>query len=126
MKNYISDSFKNIATIFWILIAVILWYQVQNHVTLEEAILITTFLFLAILLVNTYISVFLLPKALKEKKMNTFWICFILSILVQASVMAILLLGFNRLEELSFFLLPVYFRERIHFGATLKIKFLQV
>ena len=120
MKNYISDSFKNIATIFWILIAVILWYQVQNHVILEEAILITTFLFLSILLVNTYISVLLLPKALKGKKMNTFWLCFILSILVQASVMAILLLGFKRLEELTFFPSSSLFSREDSFWSNFK------
>lgn len=103
MKNYISDSFKNIATIFWILIAVILWYQVHSHVILEEAILITAFMLFTMFLINMYISACLLPKAIREKKMNTFWVQFILSIFLQASVIAGLLLVFKRLEELTFF-----------------------
>lgn len=120
MKNYISDSFKNIATIFWILIAVILWYQVHSHVIFEEAILITAFMFLAMFLINMHISVHLLPRAIREKKMNIFWGQFILSILVQASVMAVLLLVFKKLEDLAFFPSSSLFSKEDSFWSNFK------
>lgn len=91
-------NYKKFSVLLWALIAVILWYQAYSNTTPKEAVLVTPCLFLCMFLINTLLGNYLLPKAIREKKMNVFWVQFVLLTFVMALAMAAVLSVFRQFE----------------------------
>lgn len=94
-------NYKKFSILLWTLIAIILWYQAYSNSTPKEAVLITPLLFLAMFLTNTLLCNYLLPKAIKEKNMNIFWLQFVFLTFTMAFAIASILAGFKQIEESS-------------------------
>ncbi|MBK5720611.1 histidine kinase, partial [Dysgonomonas sp. Marseille-P4677] len=101
---YILKGYKRFIGVVWVLIVLILWYQVSSQAPLIEAILITLCMFSAIFTVNSISTNYLLPKAIRRKRMNLFWCEFIILAFVQAIMMSLILYAFRQLEQLGIFL----------------------
>lgn len=104
MNNYILRGYKRFIGVVWVLIVLILWYQVSSQAPLIEAVLITLCMFTAIFTINTISTNYLLPRAIRRKRMNLFWCEFIALALIQAIIMSIILYIFRQLEHLDIFL----------------------
>jgi Putative regulator of cell autolysis len=98
-----KKAILNINNILWIVIVLILWYQVSRHTSLIEAILITFVIFASIFLINTYLSNYLLPKAIRAKKINLFWGQFIILTFIMAVFWTLILAIFRYFEKIGWF-----------------------
>ncbi|WP_165045274.1 sensor histidine kinase [Dysgonomonas sp. ZJ709] len=68
-----------------------------------EAILLTLCIFSSIFLINILLSNYLLPKAIREKKLGVFWGQFIGLTLLMGLIMVLILAAFRQLELSGFF-----------------------
>lgn len=103
MKKHESKEYNRFIIILWIILAVFVWIKLLNKAPLSEVILVTIGYVTPIVIVNLILCNYLLPKAIKTKRINAFVIQFILSTLVTALILTLVLLGIRHLEYIGFF-----------------------
>ena len=104
MKNYLLGSYKHIVIIYWILISAV--YAVQTfriYDSSEEALAVTLSVCAVVILINHFLSDYLLTKAMREKNMPFFFVHFVWAVLLMSFVIACIFYGFRHLEEVGVF-----------------------
>lgn len=104
MKNYLLGSYKQIVIIYWALVSAV--YAVQTfrlYDSVEEALLITLSVCVVIILLNHFLSDYLLKKAMREKHMPLFFVHFVWMVLLMSFAVACIFCGFRYLEGVGMF-----------------------
>ena len=89
--------------LFEITIAVFIGIKLLNKAPLSEVILVVTCYVTPIIIANVALCNHLLPRAIKQKRMNTFVIQFILITFATAFLLTFVLFGFRYLENTGFY-----------------------
>lgn len=98
MKSYLFKSHKRIVILFWILITSVFWFQFIYLAPLWEATLVTFSICGVFILINHFLSNYLLKKAICQKRMFLFLFQFLLVSLLTAFSTASVFCGFRLLE----------------------------
>ena len=77
MKNDYSKRYDRFILILWGVIAIFVWMKLLNKAPFLEVLSITVCYITPMLIINILLSVYLLPKAMKKKKMDSFALQFI-------------------------------------------------
>lgn len=77
MKNDYSKRYDRFILLLWVVITVFVWMKLLDKAPFLEVLSITACYITPMLIINILLSVYLLPKAMKRKKMDSFALQFI-------------------------------------------------
>lgn len=103
MKKDESKNYNRFIILLWIILAVFVWIKLLQKAPLSEVALVTIGYLTPIVIVNLILCNYLLPKAIKTKRMNGFVVHFILLTLLTAVILSLVLAGIRHLEYTGFF-----------------------
>ncbi len=104
MKNNYSKRYDRFILLIWVVIAFLVWIKLLNKAPFLEVLAITVCYITPMLIINIFLSVYLLPRAIERKKMDGFALKFILLSFVSASISTFVFGIFRYFEQIGIFL----------------------
>jgi len=104
MKNDYSKRYDRFILLLWVLIAIFVWMKLLNKAPFLEVLSITVCYITPLLIINILLSVYLLPKAIKRKRMDAFALQFIFLSFITASILTTVFWTFRYFEQIGIFL----------------------
>lgn len=104
MKNNYSKRYDRFILLIWVVIAFLVWMKLLNKAPFLEVLAITVCYITPMLIINILLSVYLLPRAIKRKKMDGFALKFILLSFVSAFISTFVFGIFRYFEQIGIFL----------------------
>lgn len=104
MKNDYSKRYDRFILLLWVVIAIFVWMKLLNKAPFIEVLSITICYITPLLIINVLLSVYLLPKAMKRKKMDAFALQFIFLSIITASILTSVFWTFRYFEQIGVFL----------------------
>lgn len=103
MKNDYSKRYDRSILLLWFIITILVWMKLLNKVPFLEVLSITLCYITPLLIINILLSVYLLPKAMKKKKMDVFVLQFICLSFITASILTSVFGLFRYFEQTGIF-----------------------
>ena len=103
MKNDYSKRYDRFILILWGVIAIFVWMKLLNKAPFLEVLSITVCYITPMLIINILLSVYLLPKAMKKKKMDSFALQFIFLSFTSAVLLTSVFGAFRYFEQTGIF-----------------------
>lgn len=127
MKSYsIIKSYKQIIILFWIILTIILWLQLLGRGPFMESTITVACYLAPVVLVNIFLSNYLLPKAIRERKMNVFIAQFIFLTVLVGLILTLILYGLRHFEQVGYFAPSELFPINYSFPAEFRDQILGV
>lgn len=104
MKNDYSKRYDRFILLIWVVIAFFVWMKLLNKAPFLEVLAITVCYITPMLIINILLSVYLLPRAMERKKMDSFALKFIFLSFVSASISTSVFGIFRYFERIGVFL----------------------
>lgn len=104
MKNNYSKRYDRFILLIWVVIAFFVWMKLLNKAPFLEVLSITVCYITPMLIINILLSVYLLPRAMERKKMESFALKFIFLSFVSASISTSVFGIFRYFERIGVFL----------------------
>ena len=103
MENNYSKRYDRFILLLWVVIAVLVWMKLLNKAPFLEVLSITVCYITPMLIINILLSVYLLPRAMKKKKMDSFALQFILLSFISAILLTSVFGAFRYFEQIGTF-----------------------
>ena len=103
MENNYSKRYDRFILLLWVVIAVLVWLKLLNKAPFLEVLSITVCYITPMLIINILLSVYLLPRAMKKKKMDSFALQFILLSFISAILLTSVFGAFRYFEQIGTF-----------------------
>lgn len=103
MENNYSKRYDRFILLLWVVIAVLVWMKLLNKAPFLEVLSITVCYITPMLIINILLSVYLLPRAMKKKKMDSFVLQFILLSFISAILLTSVFGAFRYFEQIGTF-----------------------
>lgn len=104
MKKDYSKRYDCFILLLWVVIAIFVWMKLLNRAPFLEVLSITICYITPLLIINVLLSVYLLPRAIKRKKMDAFALQFIFLSFITASILTSVFWTFRYFEQIGVFL----------------------
>ena len=104
MKNDYSKRYDRFVLLLWVVIAFFVWMKLLNKAPFLEVLSITVCYITPMLIINILLSVYLLPRAMKRKRMDCFALQFIFLSFISASILTSVFWIFRYFEQTGVFL----------------------
>lgn len=104
MKNDYSKKYDRFILLIWVVIAFLVWIKLLNKAPFLEVLSITVCYITPMLMINILLSVYLLPRAMERKEMDSFALKFIFLSFVSASLSTSVFGIFRYFERIGVFL----------------------
>lgn len=111
MKNNYLGKFDKFISLVWIGIWIGIWIQFSFYILILEAGLLSFAFILILYPLTTYLSKYLLEKAIRKKTIFVFIVQFILISVLSACIILLLYVIFNYFEAIGIFRKPLPFKE---------------